>query len=210
MNTFDNRSILNSVREYFEEKISTFGANHLGVGWNSTESQLLRFEQFFHLFGNEQQFSLNDIGCGYGHLLDYLNARKIDVDYLGIDVSESMIEKARQLHEKNANCSFLVDTQTRRVADYSVASGIFNVKMEIPSDAWASYVIETIASMDRSCSKGFAFNVLTMYSDADKMRDNLYYADPSFLFDLCKTKYSKNVALLHDYKLYEFTLIVRK
>ncbi|MBM3138043.1 MAG: class I SAM-dependent methyltransferase, partial [Chloroflexi bacterium] len=30
------------------------------------------------------------------------------------------------------------------------------------------------------------------------------------LFDYCKVNFSKNVALLHDYKLYDFTIIVRK
>jgi len=42
------------------------------------------------------------------------------------------------------------------------------------------------------------------------MRPDLYYADPLFLFDFCKQNFSKNVALLHDYRLYDFTLIVRK
>ena len=58
-------------------------------------------------------------------------------------------------------------------------------------------------------TKGFAFNMLTSYSDADKMRDDLYYGDPCELFDHCKRSYSRNVALLHDYGLYEFTMLVR-
>jgi hypothetical protein len=42
------------------------------------------------------------------------------------------------------------------------------------------------------------------------MRADLFYADPCVYFDLCKRRYSRQVALLHDYGLYEFTLIVRK
>ena len=42
------------------------------------------------------------------------------------------------------------------------------------------------------------------------MRPDLYYADPCELFDRCKRRYSRNVALLHDYDLYEFTILVRK
>ena len=57
---------------------------------------------------------------------------------------------------------------------------------------------------------GFAFNCLTGYSDADRMRPDLYYGDPLWFFDLCKRKYARNVALLHDYGLYDFTIIVRK
>jgi hypothetical protein len=42
------------------------------------------------------------------------------------------------------------------------------------------------------------------------MRPDLYYGDPAFFFDHCKTHYARDVALLHDYGLYEFTLLVRK
>jgi hypothetical protein len=41
------------------------------------------------------------------------------------------------------------------------------------------------------------------------MRNHLFYADPCEFFDLCKRRYSRNVALAHDYDLYEFTLLVR-
>ena len=64
--------------------------------------------------------------------------------------------------------------------------------------------------LDGKSSRGFAFNCLTSYSDADKMRDDLYYADPCKLFDRCKRRYSRRVALLHDYGLWEFTILVRK
>ncbi len=57
---------------------------------------------------------------------------------------------------------------------------------------------------------GFAFNALTSYSDIEFRRDDLYYADPLFWFDYCKTNISKYVALLHDYPEYDFTIIVRK
>ncbi len=53
------------------------------------------------------------------------------------------------------------------------------------------------------------FNCLTSYSDPEKKRDELYYADPCALFDMCKRRYSRQVALLHDYGLYEFTILVR-
>jgi hypothetical protein len=52
--------------------------------------------------------------------------------------------------------------------------------------------------------------MLTSYSDPDRMRSDLYYGDPCLFFDHCKRTYSKQVALLHDYGLYEFTVIVRK
>jgi hypothetical protein len=57
--------------------------------------------------------------------------------------------------------------------------------------------------------RGFAFNALTSYADSEKKRADLYYADPGYWFDFCKRGHSRRVTLLHDYPLYEFTLLVR-
>ncbi len=198
------------IRDYFTEKITTYGANYLGVGWNSEQSQRLRFEQFTHLFRESRQFSLNDIGCGYGLLYDHLAGKGLEVDYVGVDVSEPMILAATSAHANKSQCAFVVGSTAPRQADYSVASGIFNVKTTVTRSEWNDYVLSTIDEMDRSCTKGFAFNILTKYSDSERMRDDLFYADPEALFAHCKTRFSRNVALLHDYELYEFTLVIRK
>jgi hypothetical protein len=95
-------------------------------------------------------------------------------------------------------------------ADYCVASGIFNVRLDTPDQVWLEYILSTIERIDQLGRRGFALNALTSYSDAEKMRPDLYYADPLLLFDHCKRRYSRQVALLHDYPLYEFTLLVRK
>jgi hypothetical protein len=53
---------------------------------------------------------------------------------------------------------------------------------------------------------GFAFNLLTTFVDWKK--DVLYYADPMHYFEYCKKNFSRYVTLLHDYPLYEWTLLV--
>jgi hypothetical protein len=91
-----------------------------------------------------------------------------------------------------------------------VASGLFNLRMEIDDDAWREYVLDTLDRIAELSELGFAFNMLTSYSDPDKMRPDLYYGDPCFFFDRCKRRYARDVALLHDYGLYEFTILVRR
>jgi hypothetical protein len=71
-------------------------------------------------------------------------------------------------------------------------------------------MIETINLFNQISTSGFSFNALTKYSDKEFMKDYLYYSDPLVLFDYCKKNFSRNVALLHDYNLYEFTILVRK
>jgi hypothetical protein len=96
------------------------------------------------------------------------------------------------------------------VSDYGVASGIFNVRLGRTDAEWQAYIEHMLDQLDRTSRLGFSFNCLTSYSDADRMRPDLYYADPCRLFDFCKRRYARNVALLHDYGLYEFTMLVRK
>ena len=177
------------------------------MDWNSPESQELRFEQLLRVVEREPgRFSLNDFGCGYGALLGYVRTRGLDVDYRGFDLSEAMLRHARGEYP---GVSFVGAADELERADYTVASGIFNVKLTTPAEAWGRYVLDTLRTMARLSAKAFAFNMLTSYSDADRMRDDLFYGDPLFFFDHCKREYARNVALLHDYGLYEFTMIVR-
>lgn len=200
---------LYQVKSHFEKSIREHGATARGVDWNSEASQQIRFEQLMKLF-DERSFSLLDYGCSYGALADYLATLGFEVDYYGFDILEPAIETARQVHAHKAHRTFLSDQAQLPVCDYVVASGIFNYRAEQSSENWGDHVLTTLHEFNRLAGKGFASNFLTSYSDADKMRPDLYYADPMFLFDYCKRKFSRNVAILHDYELYDFTLLVRK
>ena len=121
-----------------------------------------------------------------------------------------MIAAAQKLYKDHGNASFALSSEPLAVTDYSVASGIFNVRFNHSDTDWEQYLEKTLDSLNAYSGKGFAFNCLTSYSDADRMRPDLYYADPCRLFDLCKRRYSRHVSLLHDYGLYEFTILVKK
>lgn len=206
-----NQNILNNTNKYYTEKIEEYGLTSRGVDWNSEESQRLRFEQLSRLLTKEEsKFSICDYGCGYGLYSEYLQECGFKCEYEGVDISEKMIQAAREKYGRAENVSFLNTSQLERVYDYIVASGIFNVKQEISENEWKDYILEIIHQFDKFSAKGFAFNCLTKYSDLEYMKDYLYYADPLYIFDYCKTHFSRNVALLHDYELYEFTILVRK
>ena len=154
--------------------------------------------------------SIIDYGCGYGALLDHLEASGRAWTYTGYDVAAPMIARAQSLHGHDIRASFTTSLDEVRPADYAVASGIFNVKLDYPPEEWQVYVSGVIEDLNRLGTSGFAFNMLTTYSDENRRRPDLYYADPVRVFDDCKRRYSPRVALLHDYPLYEFTIVVRK
>ena len=202
--------LLTEVADYYSEKLALHGETPKGVDWNGEDNQTLRFEQLCKLINGKLQFSINDLGCGYGALNDFLGSRFSGFTYSGIDVSENMVRSAQQRYQGVDNARFILSSEPDGVADYGVASGIFNVRLGRSDAEWQEYVEATLDILDRTSRIGFSFNCLTSYSDAEKMRDYLYYAAPCALFDLCKRRYSRNVALLHDYGLYEFTILVRK
>jgi SAM-dependent methyltransferase len=201
--------IIQDTKHYYDAKLAEHDATPAGVDWNGVESQELRFKTITQLCDTSVPFTLNDLGCGYGALYEYLSRQALQFHYRGLDISEAMIIKALEKFKGRKNCVFTSKAGLDS-ADYTVASGIFNVKQDCEDAAWLTYILSTLDAMDQASKIGFSFNCLTSYSDAEYMRDFLYYADPCFLFDYCKKRYSRNVALLHDYNLYEFTLIVRK
>ena len=202
--------VLASVDRYYTEKIKLHGTTSQGVDWNSVESQELRFKQLTRVIRTPKNFSINDFGCGFGSLYGYFLKNKLNPKYYGFDISAEMVQKAKQTYQKSVSAQFKVSHIPWKKADYGVASGIFNVRLKSPNGVWKKHVLDTLDQMDRFSTKGFSFNCLTKYSDKEKMRPYLYYADPLFFFDYCKKKYSKSVGLLHDYGLYEFTILVRK
>lgn len=206
----ENIPNLNQVKTYFNKRMQEHGASPRGSDWNSTDSQYLRFDQLTQVIEPGEPFSLLDYGCGYGALADYLSEKGYQVDYYGYDILESAIETARRAHAGKPQRTFFTDKGSLRTCDYVLASGIFNFRGDRSFDDWTKYVLDVLHEFDGLSKRGFSSNFLTKYSDADKMRADLYYGDPCFLFDYCKRNFSLNVALLHDYNLYDFTILVRK
>jgi len=200
---------LDQVKSYFDQRIREHGASPRGVDWNSEASQKLRFDQLLKVV-EVPRFSILDYGCGYVALADYLVEKGYEAEYYDFDILENTIELARQVHAGKPQRVFFSEKAKLAEVDYLVARGIFNVRGNNPFDTWTGYVVGLLKQFNSLSRKGFSSNFLTKYSDADRMRPDLYYGDPCFLFDYCKRHFSKNIVLLHDYNLYDFTLIERK
>jgi SAM-dependent methyltransferase len=208
MSTDPNGSIVNSVAAYYSSKLALHGATAQGVDWNGQASHELRHRQFLRLLDGNREASVLDLGCGYGDFFRFLRAEGHQGPFIGYDVAPDMIAEALRLHGE-AGCQWRVGTDPAEIADFAIASGVFNVKGDVPIEAWVRYVHDTIDILARAGRRGFAFNILTMSSDPARRSPNLYYADESEMLSYCLRRYGRSVALLQDYGLYEFTVIVR-
>ena len=197
------------ISKYYRDKIVKYGISPEGVDWKDEHSQNLRFEQLARVITDDQPVMINDLGCGYGALFLYLSHEtsvKIS-QYYGYDICSDMLFSGRNLIS-DERVSFMKSDRILFDADYSVCSGIFNVKLDTERLDWEGFILDTLSNMSEKSLKGFAFNCTTSYVDY-KMA-HLYYGDPLFFFDYCKSNFSKHVVLLHDYELYEWTILVRK
>lgn len=202
-------SPLSAIARLYSDSLGTHGTAAKGVGWGDETSHQLRFDKLaMVLEPPSEAISVIDLGCGYGALHGYLAGRGYRLSkFYGYDISEDMLREARRLVTA-PEVEFISGAVIDRTADYVFASGIFNVRLATAEADWFAHISRTLDNMFEHATRGFAFNLLTSY--VDWRADHLYYGDPRVFFDLCKTRYSRYVTLLHDYPLWEWTIVVRK
>ena len=163
--------IESTIKSYYDDMVKTYGANHNGVDWNSSESQYLRFEQLDKVIREKRdaEFSIIDFGCGYGELVNFLNHRYNSFEYVGLDISAEMLKQAKQKHNQ-INIFFAQHLHELDEKDYLLASGIFNIKQQTKLIDWDNYCLELLNEFNRFCRKGFSFNVLTKYSEESQKK----------------------------------------
>ncbi len=205
------RGIRNRVRAYYSEAIDQHGPTPLGVDWPSVASQYLRFLQLLKICDFDRPFSLNDFGCGYGALLEYLALRHggARIAYDGIDLSPSMIATASKRWSTRPQTAFRVASRCLKTADYSIASGVFNVRLSQPIDAWEIYIEHILRDLCDRSRVGFAVNFMLPHDDAPT-ENELYRTPRSRWIAFCRKRLSCTVTPLTGYGLREFTLLARR
>ncbi len=202
-----------SITRFYTDHLKGHGDSSQGVGWKNDAAQEIRFIQLLKVIDQQNGFSINDLGCGTGKLFSFLMTNHLKAArYNGYDILQEMIDSAKSklANHDNVILKMIQSPSEMEIADYSICSGIFNVKYDVSEADWLHNILTTLNAMNEKSIRGFSFNLLTKYSDKEFMQNYLYYADPLFMFDYCKRTFSKNVALLHDYDQYDFTIIVRK
>ena len=205
--------ITDNLKTYYDQCASLDDESQK-VGWKNRPAQLVRFEQLAKIIRHgESNFSINDIGCGLGDFYPFLQRKGFgQFTYHGFDMMEAMVSQASDRFRQDENCTFSLVSCNSEIpeADYSIASGIFNLSYNMSEEEWLEYQLATLEAINDKSRLGFAFNCLTSYSDTEYKRPELTYSDPCYLFNYCKQNFSRNIALLHDYKEYDFTILVRK
>jgi len=158
------------------------------MGWNSTEAQDARLRALAVLVAQEKDYTLNDWGCGELRALKFFRPSY----YYGYDLIA-------------AGDDMIVSDVPTHQADYTIASGIFNVKGDKANKAWSEYIFNCIRIMSEKSRRGFGFNMLPTRCIK---KPDLYYYDPYMMVGRCR-KYGR-VSLLQHYSEFDFTILVQK
>lgn len=204
-------ALRSDIARYYTEKIARYGPSPLGVDWACAPTQKLRFVHLLKVCDFDTPFSLTDLGCGYGALLEFLAERfhNTPISYKGMDLSPAMIFQARRLWANRPDIEFSVGNELHGMSDYTVASGIFNVRLQQPEREWTQFIQATLAQMHAHSRRGFAVNFLSPVTEAGKTTPELYQARPELWCDYCDLVLGAEVTLLTNYGMREYTLLVR-
>jgi len=200
-----------AIARYYTDTVQAHGATPYGVDWTCVPTQELRFVQLLKLCDFTAPFSLNDLGCGYGALLAFLAKRHqgTKVDYLGVDLSSAMIAQACDLWGKRRRTEFVVGHASPRSADYSLASGIFNVKLDQSTARWTRFIAATLEHLHATSRRGFAVNFLAPLPRGTTGIAGLYRPPPGVWRRYCEKALGAKVELITGYGMREYTLLVR-
>ena len=170
------------------------------VAWSSKEAQYQRFEALWGI-GINSNDTILDLGCGAGHLTDFLIEKKYDLKkYTGLDINQNFIDISKK---RRPEVKFLTGEifDLKEKFDYVIGSGVFSVMMEI----WE--VMEAIQHAYNISNKGVAFNFLTL-DYINEFWVNSY--EPIDFYRAISKKY-ENVTLITDYYGNEdFTIFIKK
>lgn len=144
--------VLSVIARAFDLNIETLGVTPNGALWKDEEGMTLRFEKLSEILHGADAalpVSINDFGCGYGALHTFLRAhplftpnKRASIDYTGFDVSEKMVQAARQRNDAS-DAIFIHATMVTRPADYTFVSGTFNFRFEVDDKTWNELVKTT-------------------------------------------------------------------
>jgi SAM-dependent methyltransferase len=191
------------VSKFYDERAKNFGIDPRTVGWRSIEQQKLRFDVLFRDI-HAKKLSLIDLGSGLGDLYSYLILQdRTIMKYYGVEISKEMTKLSERLIGEYANVE-IINNDFLNVeidkADFVVASGSMNLATNEDSYAFVANVIEKFSPV---IIKGFLCNFLS--TKVDFQQELHAHFDPERIKHLFQENF-KNVRIIENYGLYEFTV----
>ncbi len=198
MNLSDKASIF----RFHQGMIDEYGADGFAaLGWTSREAQQARF-QILADIADLNDHTVLDVGCGHGDLRQLLGELYPRVCYRGIEQIPILLEIAIERYGHLPETVFYegdFSVVELPPADYVLACGSLSYRNSDPR-----YIFTMIEKLFNTCSKGFAFNLLSRTENDGGIITSY---QPDEILDFCN-KLSNNIKFMNDYRVDDFTVMM--
>ncbi len=210
-----SNNLYHELVSHYEDCLEKYGNNHQGVDWPNKKDLVTRYNVILEIINHlsvKKGFKLLDLGCGYGGIIDFLDANNFnkEIKYHGIDLSKKMIESAKKEYPNHSfeARDILVNNLQENSFDVIIMNGVFTEKRSLTEDEMYDFFKKMIAESYKACKQGIAFNVMS--KNVDWERDDLFHLSFDKLSQFLCKNVSRDFIFRSDYKLYEYTCYVFK
>ena len=200
------------ISNIYNKRFDTFNNTPKGVFWNNKLSQDLRLNIILDKIlqnTKSDEFSIADIGCGYGRLYEIIKERKLDVkvQYHGFDINQKIISFCKN-NNNYENVEFAINTCPFKKTDYVVMSGTYNLAPTNNITLWEDYIIKNLTSNWKLVEKAMIFNCLI--KEKRKIEKKLYYTELSWIKKICERNFCEPEVIKHNLLKDDITIILKK
>ena len=205
--------ILNKeISNIYNKRFDTFNNTPKGVFWNSKLSQDLRLNIILDKIlqnAKSDEFSIADIGCGYGRFYEILKERNLDdkVKYHGFDINQKIINFCKN-NKDFVNVKFGISALPFDDTDYVVMSGTYNLTPTNDISLWEDYIIKNLTNNWKFVRKAMIFNCLI--KEKRKIEKKLYYTELSWIQKICERNFCDPEVIKHNLLKDDITIILKK
>jgi SAM-dependent methyltransferase len=201
------------LQKTYRDRFLKYGATPTGSFWLSKIRQDKRFKLILDqimLQSPRTNFSIADIGCGYGALAAYLSndTRFRHVEYTGYDISPELITASQQ-QLTNSRFRFQVGTCPDHPTAFVVMSGTYNLAATQDLLAWERYLFDCLKACWNKTTRAMIFN-LQVAKTAHIAKDAIYYAECENVIKLCNAVFGPTGVIFDPSLPNDATFTVRR
>ena len=205
--------ILNKqISNIYNKRFDNYNNTPKGVFWNSKLSQDLRLNIILDKIlkiAKSEEFSIADIGCGYGRLYEVIKERNLDskVQYYGFDINEKLINFCKN-NKDFKNVEFAINASPFKKTDYIVMSGTYNLTPTNNISLWEDYIIKNLKGNWKFVKKAMIFNCLI--KEKKEISKSLYYSELSWIKKICEENFCHPIITKHKILKEDITIILNR
>ena len=200
------------ISNIYNKRFDNYDNTPKGVFWNSKLSQDLRLNIILNKILKieiNEEFSIADIGCGYGRLYEIIKERNLDdkVQYYGFDINQKLINFCKN-NKDFKNVQFSINSFPFKKTDYVVMSGTYNLTPTNNIYLWEDYIIKNLMNNWKLVKKALIFNCLI--KKRKEISKALYYTELSWIKKICENNFGNFEIFKNQLLKDDVTIVIKK